>query len=334
MPDFPALLQSLRERWRWFDHILRAANTYNSQKGDYYAAGITYFSILSLFPILMLSFAIAGFVLASRPDLLDDISSAITNAVPGSLGETVNSLVEAAINSRNTVGILGLLGALYTGLGWMSNIREALSAMWSTRSDAPNFVMTKIVDLGALVALGTAVLLSLGLSALSSGSVIRGLLGLVGLENLPGIEYAIRGTALALSLLATWALFTVIIARLPRETVKLRSAARAGLLAALIFEVFKQVAAFYLESVTSGPAGVVFGPIIGLMVFVNVTCRLLLFCTAWAATAKENVKVAPIEPPPPATLIPHAPAERRSGPVLAFAAGAVSAIGLSQLMRR
>lgn len=334
MPDFPALLQRLRERWPWFDHVLRAANTYNSQKGDYYAAGITYFSILSLFPIMMLSFSVAGFILASRPDLLDDISSAITDAVPGSLGDTVNSLVDAAVGSRGTVGVVGLLGALYTGLGWMSNLREALSAMWSNRSDPPNFVMTKIVDLGALIALGLAVLLSLGLTALSSGPVISTVLGLIGLEDLPGAEIGIRIAALVLSVVATWALFTVIIARLPRETVRLRSAARAGLLAAVIFEVFKQVGAAYLEGVTSGPAGVVFGPIIGLMVFVNITCRLLLFCTAWAATAKENMKLMPIEPPALAPIVARAPEERRPAPVLVFAVGVLSALGLTRLLRR
>lgn len=334
MPDFPALLQRLRERWPWFDHLLRAANTYNGQKGDYFAAGITYFSILSLFPIMMLSFSIAGFVLASRPDLFDELQSSITDAVPGSLGDTVNGLVSAAIDSRGTVGVIGLLGALYTGLGWMSNLREALSAMWSNRNEMPNFVMTKIVDLGALIALGVAVLLSLGLSALSSGSVIRGLLDLLGLDDLPGVQFAIRIAAVVLSVVATWALFTVIIARLPRETVRLRSAARAGLLAAVIFEVFKQVGAAYLEGVTSGPAGVVFGPIIGLMVFVNITCRLLLFCTAWAATARENMKLAPVEPPAPATIVARAPEERRAEPVLAFAAGVASAVGVSRLLRR
>ena len=42
-------------------------------KGDFYAAGITYFTIFALFPLLMVGFAVGGFVLASRPELLAEI---------------------------------------------------------------------------------------------------------------------------------------------------------------------------------------------------------------------------------------------------------------------
>ena len=50
------------------------------------------------------------------------------------------------------------------------------------------------------------------------------------------------GWRLVVSLWVSWLLFTWIIARLPRESVSFRSAARAGLLAAVAFEIFKQVA--------------------------------------------------------------------------------------------
>ena len=63
------------------------------------------------------------------------------------------------------------------------------------------------------------------------------------------------------SLLISWLLFTWIIARLPRETISFRSAARAGLMAAVAFEIFKQVASIYLKSVVTGPAGATFGPV-------------------------------------------------------------------------
>ena len=63
---------------------------------------------------------------------------------------------------------------------------------------------------------------------------------------------------------------------------------RAGLLAAVAFEVFKQVASIYLRSVVTGPAGATFGPVLGLMVFAYITARLILFATAWAATSTET----------------------------------------------
>ncbi len=67
----------------------------------------------------------------------------------------------------------------------------------------------------------------------------------------------------------------------------------------MAFEVFKQVASIYLRSVVTGPAGATFGPVLGLMVFAYITARLILFATAWAATAPENLEAVPIEPPGP-----------------------------------
>ncbi len=39
---------------------MRAQERYNDSKGDFYAAGITYFTIFALFPLLMVGFAVGG----------------------------------------------------------------------------------------------------------------------------------------------------------------------------------------------------------------------------------------------------------------------------------
>ena len=112
----------------------------------------------------------------------------------------------------------------------------------------------------------------------------------------------LRVASLLVSLLISWLLFTWIIARLPRESVSFRSSVRAGLIAAVGFEIFKQVASIYLKAVIQGPAGATFGPVLGLMVFAYITARLILFATAWAATSTENLAAAPVEPPDPAQI--------------------------------
>ena len=54
-------------------HFIRALERFNDRLGSQFGAAITYFSFLSLIPILMVSFAAVGFVLASNPDLLTDM---------------------------------------------------------------------------------------------------------------------------------------------------------------------------------------------------------------------------------------------------------------------
>ncbi|ORI18120.1 inner membrane protein YhjD [Rhodococcus sp. 1168] len=337
VPDFTAILQARRDKWPWLDHTVRAAQRYQAQMGDYYAAGMTYFSVLALFPLLMVAFAVAGFVLVGHPEWLDEITAQISESIPGSLGETVNSLIESAIESRASVGIIGLLGALYAGLGWVAKLRAALTAMWESQREQGGFVSTKLKDLAALFGLGLAIALSLGLSALNGGSVMRSLLEFVKLDNAPGVGILLRVVSVLLALVATWGLFTWVISRLPREPVPFRSALKGGLLAAVGFEIFKQIAAIYLASVTSGPAGVVFGPIIGLLVFVFTTSRFVLFATAFSATTNESMAMAFVPAPDPAVI--NTRVEVNDGPsikggIALVGVGALAAVGLTGLLGR
>ncbi|MGQ4597374.1 inner membrane protein YhjD [Nocardia sp. R6R-6] len=319
----------------WLDHLVRAAARYQRQHGDYYAAGITYFTVLSLFPLLMIAFAVAGTVLSSNPELLAQLQAKIVENIPGSFGDQINDLVERAIEARRTVGVLGLLVGVYTGLGWMANLRAALTEQWEQKSPDGNWVMTKLSDLGALIGLGLAFVVSLGLSALASSALGGSLLTSVGLADLPGAGLLLAVLSTLLGFLASWAVFAWVIARLPREPVTLASAAKAAALAALAFEVFKIIASIYLRSVLNSPVGATFGSIIGLMVFTYVTYRIVLFATAWAATAAENEPEAEIPPPPPAVIAPRVSA--RDIPVGAgavfFGAGALAALALSELRR-
>lgn len=286
-----------REARPWLDHLVRAGSRFNAQKGDYFAAGITYYTLLALIPIVMVAFAAFGFALGGDAQRLAGVQADIASSVPASLQQVTNDLVDGAIASRASVGIIGLLGALYGGLGWMGNIRAALTAQWQQEHDGPGLLKQKLLDLGALIGLFLALVLSVVLSAL--GSTATGLvLDRVGVGTVPGAFLVTRLLAILLSIGATWVVFTLVIARLPRESVSTRSAARAALLAAVAFEVLKQIMAFYLPLVVSGPAGTVFGPVLGILVFIFFTARVLLFATAWAATAQDILDVAVPVPGP------------------------------------
>jgi membrane protein len=333
----PGFMERLRVRFAWLDRVMRAQERYQDSKGDFYAAGITYFTIFALFPLLMVGFAAGGFVLASRPELLGEIESKIKSSVSGELGQQLISLMDSAIASRTSVGAIGLATAAWAGLGWMANLREALSAMWEQRSETGNFVMTKVSDLIALLSTFLAMTLTIALTALGNESVMTRVLGWVGIHDVSAIGGLLRVASWLLSLVVSWLLFTWIIARLPRESVSFRSSVRAGLLAAVAFEIFKQVASIYLQSVIHGPAGATFGPVLGLMVFAYITARLILFATAWAATSADSLAAAPVSPPDAAVITPRVQVHAGlgiSGTMAAIAVGALGALGLSRLWRR
>ncbi len=331
MAEKESWLARQRRRRPWLDHLVRANDAFTERYGNHYAAAITYFSVLSLFPMLMIAFALVGFVLAGNPDQLENLKHTITDAVPSGLSKVVDDVVDQAIESRSTVGVIGLLTAAYSGLGWMSNLRDALTAQWGQEHKQIKFLKRLGSDLLSLVGLGVALAVSFGLTAVGGGLGDR-LLGWMGLDDDAWALFLLWVATIVLSLVANWVVFVWVISRLPREKVSAKSAVRGAIAASIGFEILKQVATLFLASVSTSPTGVVFGPIIGLLVFANLVARFLLYITAWTATARENVLAALPEPPPPAVIRPVM--EVRRAPRARDAAGLLGAGALLALLWR
>lgn len=284
----PGVIDRLRARYGWFDHAVRAQERYDSCQGNFFAAGMSYYTIFALFPLAMVGFSVGGFLLSRRPEVLDEIERRIKHSIPGEFGSELVALMDSAIASRASVGLIGLAAAAWVGLTWMANLREALSEMWEKRSDRESFVKSKLSDLLAMVWAFGAMLVTIALTAMSDPKLMRNVLRWLGVPDFTLLGGLLRVASLAMAAAVSWLLFTWMIARLPRESVSYRSAMQAGAIAAVGYELFKQAGSVYLQSVVNGPAGAVFGPVLGLLVFAYVTTRLILFATAWAATSADN----------------------------------------------
>ncbi|MET8853846.1 inner membrane protein YhjD [Amycolatopsis sp. NPDC004625] len=315
------LLPRLKRKYPWLDHLIRANDAFTERYGNHYAAAITYFSVLSVIPILMVAFAVVGLAVGNDPDIIRQIRDGIQHSVPSGLQTLVTGIVDAALKSGSGIGIFGLLIALYSGIGWMANLRDALTAQWGQEKQPQPFVKQTAKDFVALIGLGVALIVSFALTAIGGG-VGRFLLKLVDLDQAAWANFLLRVATIVLGLLANTLVFLWVIARLPRERVALRSAVKGAVFASVGFVILQQAATFYLASVTNSPSFALFGPVIGLLVFANLVSRFLLLVTAWTATAKENQRTV-IEPPPPVRLEQRVTVQR--GPGLGAVAGAFSA---------
>lgn len=323
-----------RQKYAWLDHIIRAYERFDQRYGTQHAAAVTYFSVLSLVPILMIGFAVAGFVLQSQPDLLASLRGSIAEAVPDQqLRGQINEAIDTALESKGTVGIIGLLGAAYSGLGWMSNLRDALTAQWGQAKGELPFLGTLWRDLLALLGLGLAIVLSFGITALGTGFAEL-ILRWMGLENAGWAHVLLRIGTIVLSLLANWLVFLWVLSRLPRKPVGWRSAIRGALAGAVGFEILKQTATIFLSFTTKSPTSAAFGSVIGVLVFANLVSQFILFITAWTATARENREPEVVQAPPPAVIQPVVSVRSGPSPSMMLGAGAVVGAVLGLRWRR
>ncbi|GAA4697069.1 inner membrane protein YhjD [Pseudonocardia yuanmonensis] len=340
MTDQPTALSGLdrlRLRHAWLDHLVRAGVRYAERHGNHYAAGITYFSLLALVPLTMVAFAVVTLVLFTDPEPLARLRAHVDEALPAGLDDTVNSIIDQAVASASTVGVVGLLIAMYTGLGWMSNLRAALSEQWGQPPQPPPFLRRLLVDLVALLGLGLAVAVSFGITT-AAGVFAGRVLEFLGLADLGWVRWLLTALGVVLSLLADWLLFLWVYARLPRGRLSWRSAGRAAVGAAVGIELIKQGMVVYLAIVTRSPTGIAFGPILGLLIFIYTVTRFLIFIAAWAATARETQPEHPPPPPEPAVIRPEVCVHRGLGTVasagLLGAAAVAGLVGGRLLTRR
>lgn len=279
----PGFLARLRGRYGWLDHVIRAATLYTERNADVLAGSITYFGFLALFPLLLLAASVFGFILAGRPDLLDDVIAQIVKYIPGSAGDQLIEALRAAIDSRGAVGLVGLLGLLYAGLSWIDKLRLAIQTLWKGTPEPANFLKDNARNLLTLIGLGGGLTVSLAVTA-GGTAAASFLVDLVGLSEVPGITLITGALAIALAVAGSTLVFCWLFGSLSGHDITYRSVLPGAILAAVGFELLKLVGGFYLSLVSNSVSAGVFGSVVGILLFIYLASRYLLFCVAWTAT--------------------------------------------------
>src|SRR5688572_9090410 len=126
-------VQNARERFVMLDHLVRTAQHYGKVNGNAQAGAVTYFGFLSFFPILALAFFVVGQLSIVYADARGDLVEVIDTFLPGIVGTGPGEIpLETFEQNAATIGLLGLVGLLYAGLGWLSAMRDALEVVFET----------------------------------------------------------------------------------------------------------------------------------------------------------------------------------------------------------
>lgn len=271
MPSLPPALKTMVDRLkktteatknramsiRLVSRTYAAHLRYTEAHGNVFAAGITYFSVLSLIPLLLIGLSIFGLVMSVQ-GTAETVAATINNAVGAQYSEITDTLLHEVLKRKSSLGIVGLVLAAWTGLGWVDNLRKGITAMWNDEDDT-NFAKAKLKDAGFVLVL----LLLLGSAVLCSAWFWP------------------------LALVLDAALFFWLLIFGPRTHATFSSTWKPALVGAVFFELLKRFGTIALGMVLKNPAAAVFGPVIGIMVLFYIMWRVILMCSAWAATAED-----------------------------------------------
>jgi membrane protein len=282
-------LPRAREKRPFLDHLIRMYGRYQADAGDRLAAAVTFYWFLSLFPILLLAIAILGYVYGNSAP--QHVTSALSGYLPGNLVKTIG---DTLVSAKGKAGVIGIIGLLLSGLGWVDGLREAIRSIWHQNVTAGNIITRKLVDIvvlaGLFATIGASIVIT-GATTAATGYVIH----LLGLSSTAAAKVFTQVLAYLLSAVADTALFVYMFTRLPKVSQPFRKVLKSAVFGAVGFEVIKFAGAFYVaRTTTKGQATYgTFAVVVGLLLFLNLISRWILLTAAFAVTKPYDSDALP-----------------------------------------
>ncbi|MFJ2396210.1 YihY/virulence factor BrkB family protein [Streptomyces sp. NPDC087843] len=297
-------------------HAWRSYERLDRVKWTRLAAAMTFVSFVALFPLLTVAAAVGAATLTVHQQ--KQLQDKIAEQVPGISDQLdINTLVQNA----GTIGVIAGAVLLLTGIGWVGQMRDCLRAVWELPDSEENPLLRKLVDGGVLVGLGGAVLVTVGASAAAS-TTVGWTARLFGVDENGWGGGLLQAAAFGVAVLADFLLLLYLLTLLPGVQPSRRRLVVAALIGAAGFELLKLLLSSYMRGIASKSMYGAFGVPVALLLWINFTAKLLLFCASWTATEHEDP--AP-EDPAPGTGAPGGPGpEEISG---AGASGPAAATG-------
>jgi membrane protein len=238
------------------------------------AAGLAYYTLLSLAPLLVLAVSIVGFVFGEEA-ARGQIAAELSSAVGPEAGKGIEAIIaHAHAPETGTFStIIGVIVLFVGASGVFGELQHALDRIWNVKPKPGRGIYGVLRDrfLSFTMVLGVAFLLLVSL-------VVSAVLTAVGTffsSVLPGGELLWQGVNLLISLAVIACLFALIFKVIPDVDVKFGDVWLGAWVTALLFSIGKLLLSLYLgrESVTS-PYGAA-GSLIVLIIWVYYTAQIL-----------------------------------------------------------
>ena len=153
----------------WAGVLKRTVGEFRRDNLTDWAAALTYYSVLSIFPMIIALVGIVGLV-GQHPQTTNAILRIINDIGPSSAVDTFRGPVDSVISNKSGAGLalaVGLAGALWTGSGYIGAFTRASNAIYGVQEGRPFW---KLRPLQLLITFVMVVLLAvIGLAVVLTG---------------------------------------------------------------------------------------------------------------------------------------------------------------------
>jgi membrane protein len=167
-----------------------------------FAAALTYYGVLAMFPALIALVSIVGLAFSPQ-QIIDTLTDIVRQLGPASVVESLSGPIEQVANSQSTAGIMlivGIAGALWTASGYVGGFSRASNVIYEVEEGRPIY---KLRPLQMLVTLIMVLLLAIAaIAVVVTGPVASAVGSAIGLGD----------TAVMVWNIAKWPVLVVMVA--------------------------------------------------------------------------------------------------------------------------
>ena len=250
---------------------IRTAKEISDDDVSHMAAGVAYYALFSLFPLLLGLIAILSFFLESE-QIQTQVIELTGGFLPGS-ELLVQDNIDAAVGVRGALGLFSVIGMLWAGSAVFGALNRSINRAWDIQTDRPLY---KGKPRQLLMALTVGILFAL---SFSSATVVR-TAETLSRYDVPALGFLVQQVGQILlqgfSFILVLAIFLLIYKFMPNTKTYWKYIWPGAVLGALLFEVAKNLFIFYLERSTYQNIYGSVTPVIVLLLWAYVSSLILL----------------------------------------------------------
>ena len=218
------------------------------------AAALSYYTVFSLPPLLLLILAIVGFFV-DPGDAQGRFMDQITGLVGPQGGEAMRTMVEQANHPKGGImAVVGVVTLLLGATGAFAQLQDALNTAWEVKPDPKaggikQFLTKRLLSFSMILVIAFMLLVSFVISAAIAafGDILNNYLGSAG-------QVIGQAVQIVIGLIVSWLLFAVMFKVLPDAKIGWKDVAVGALVTAILFTIGRFLIGLYLGKSESANA--------------------------------------------------------------------------------
>ena len=256
--------------------------SYSQHRGGETAAAIAYYSLFSIFPLILFAMSLMGFAVGSA-SRQEDIVRAIAAYIPGS-EDLLASTVRQVLAIRAPLSIFSAIALLWSASGAFSLLAVAIERAWCVDCSRPIW-KEKLV--GVTLTLVVGILIVIAMTTSSLAQIIHTFGDYLFPAAIAGLLNQLDVVGFVLAVATNITAFFILYKSLPTLPVPWRAALLGATVAGLVWEIAKGIFAWYLATFAVRNFTLVYGSVgavLALLLWTYFSAMIFLLGAELSAT--------------------------------------------------